>query len=362
MKKTCFAIMPFGKEFDDINEIVFKAARKCGLEYVRGDLCDRSGSILPQIKYEIGRAAVVVADITKNNPNVFYELGIAHQIAGVDRVVIITQEVDGKTAYDVHQFRQLVYAHSEKGRLRLLQDLPIRLQKAMEAGNHEEFWNVIRGRLPRTRILVRDLRRLIDNAGKKGLEGVTIRIAAGLTSLAISEHEPADNRLGKEYLDALLAERDTLREALLRGAKLRAVLNPPRRFTKEMLPARLRVRYQRLIGLLEGRIRRKPKVTAQDVQAMKRCQFALSPVPMPNVFILGETVAYEGMKRGGTGGFEMTHCETNPEALREMIKQFDDFFERSQSETLSAYPTAPDLAKQLQAYYDEAVALENQKK
>jgi len=42
---------------------------------------------------------------------------------------------------------------------------------------------------------------------------------------------------------------------------------------------------------------------------------------MPNVFIIGETVAYEGMKRGGTGGFEMTHCETSAEGLRELIQQ-----------------------------------------
>lgn len=209
--------MPFGKDFDDINEIVSSAAKKCGLEYVRGDLCDRSGSILPQIVHEIRRAAVVVADITKHNPNVFYELGIAHQIAGVDRVVIITQEVDGKTAYDVHQFRQLVYTHSEKGRAQLLQDLPTRLRKAMETSADQEFWNVIRGRLPRTRMIVRDLQRLIDQAGTKGMAGVTIRIVAGLGSLAISNNEPADAGLGDEYHKALLDERDVLRKALLRG-------------------------------------------------------------------------------------------------------------------------------------------------
>src|SRR5213594_962372 len=114
--KTCFSIMPFGDGFKNIDKIIRAAAKKCGLEYIRGDLSDKPGSVLPQILHEIERAAVVVADITGHNPNVFYELGIAHQIKGPERVVLITQTVDGKKAYDVHQFRQLVYAHNEPGR------------------------------------------------------------------------------------------------------------------------------------------------------------------------------------------------------------------------------------------------------
>jgi hypothetical protein len=315
------------------------------------------------VLHELRRAAVVVADLSGHNPNVFYELGIAHQIRGAERVVLLTQAVDGKAAYDVHQYRQFEYSHTRVGLARLREELPIRLQKAMTASADEEFWNVIRGRLPRTRIIVRDLRRLIEAGGKKGLDGVTIRAAAGLSSLAISNHEPLDVRLGKEYNLELVRERDTLREALLRGARLKVVLNPARRLTKEMLPERLRIRYRRLIGLLEGRsdIRRNPKMAAQDVEAMKQCQFALSHVPMPNVLIIGEDIAYEGMKRAGAAGFEMTHCETDPIALQEMIAQFDDLFAESYRETLRVYPAHRDLASQLQRYLDEADASEKSK-
>ena len=81
----------------------------------------------------------------------------------------------------------------------------------------------------------------------------------------------------------------------MKGARLKAVLNPPRRFLQAMLPERLRVRFARLIGLFEGRsdIRGKLKAAAEDVKATKQCEFALSPVPMPNVFIIGDQVAYE---------------------------------------------------------------------
>lgn len=123
-----------------------------------------------------------------------------------------------------------------------------------------------------------------------------------------------------------------------------------------MLPQRLRLRYQRLIGLLEGRsdIRRNPKAAADDVRAMKHCQFTLSPVPMPNVFILGQKVAYEGMKRGGTGGFEMTHCETNAENLRELIRQFDQLFEESRCDLARTHPPDGQLIAQLKRFYEEA--------
>src|SRR2546430_17675107 len=109
--KTCFSIMPFKDGFEEIDRIVGEVAAECGLEYVRGDRRHQPGSILPQILHDIQRAAVVVADITGNNPNVLYELGIAHQIKGPERVVIITQP-SVNSPYDIHEFRQLTYKHN----------------------------------------------------------------------------------------------------------------------------------------------------------------------------------------------------------------------------------------------------------
>ena len=226
----------------------------------------------------------------------------------------------------------------------------------MDAGSSEEFWDVIRGRLPRTRMLVREFKRIVADAGSKGLRGTTIRIAASLSSLAISDHEPPDPKLGGEYIEALLAERNALRTALLHGAKLKAILNPPRRFAQAMLPQRMQARYRRLIGLLKGRsdIRRNPRAAREDVQAMSRCEFALSPVPTPNLFIIGNKVAFEGMKRAGTAGFEMTHCETSSEGVRELVEQFDNNFEQSRQDMIQIHPPDGRLAEQLQKFCDDA--------
>jgi hypothetical protein len=356
--KTCFSIMPFADGFEDIDRIISEAALECGLEYVRGDRQQQPGSILPQILHNIRQASVVVADITGHNPNVFYELGIAHQIKGPERVVIITQSAE-LCPYDVHEFRQLTYRHNEAGRATLREKLPTYLRAAAETRADQEIWNVVRGRLPRTRLLVRDLRRLADTAGPAGLKNVTIRIVAGLGSLAISNNEPVDPTLEAEYHESLLAERDALRKALLLGAQLKAVINPPRRFTQAMLPERLRVRYERLIGLFEGRsdISNDAQGAADDLVAITQCEFTLSPVPMPNLFIIGENVAYEGMKRAGTGGFEMTHCETSADGLRELIRQFDRLFEDSRDEMVRAHPPDGRLAEQLRNFYEEAMSL-----
>ncbi len=354
--KTCFSIMPFKDGFEEIDTIIGQAAAECGLSYVRGDRLLKPGSILPQVLRDIRSAAVVVADITGHNPNVFYELGIAHQIKGPDRVVIITQDPQ-PSPYDVHEFRQLSYKHNEAGRAELRLRLPDFLRAAAQSDDHE-VWNVIRGRLPRTRLLIRDLRRLVETAGPRGLDGVTIRVAAGLSSLAISNHEPGDPGLDAEYFDHLIGERDALRDVLLAGARLKGVLNPPRRFAKAMLPERLRVRYRRLIGLLEGRsdIDNDARAADADLRAMRQCEFTLSPVPMPNAFIIGESVAYEGMKRGGTGGFEMTHCETSGDGVRELIRRFDELFEGSRRDMVRMHPPDGRLLEQLRAFFDEALA------
>jgi hypothetical protein len=359
MGKICFSIMPYDERFEDIDQIIAESAQDCGLEYNRGDRRLQPGSILPQIMHDIRQASVVVADITGHNPNVFYELGIAHQIKGPERVVILTQSTED-SPYDVHEFRQLCYQHNKAGRAALRKMLPSFLKAAAKTRADQEMWSVVRGRLPRTRLLVRDLQRLVDSVGPNGLKGVTIRIVAGLGSLAISNNEPAYHIFEADYYESLIAERDTLRKALLQGACMKAVINPPRRFAEAVLPERLRVRFERLISLLEGRsdIVDDPQAAVEDVAAIKQCEFVLSPVPLPNLLIIGEMVAYEGMKRGGTGGFDMTHCETSADGLRDLIQQFDRFFDGSRRDMVRTHPPDGRLLEQLRNFYREATGLE----
>ena len=343
--------MPFADGFEDIDRIISDAVDECGLVYVRGDRSRKPGSVVSQIVEQIRQATIVVADITNNNPNVFYELGIAHQLLGPERVVIIAQR-SAMAPYDVHEFRQLIYSHTEDGRQKLRSELPAFLKAALESCTDSELWNVIRGRLWRTVLVSQDLQQFVEHAGKGDLKGVVIRMVAGLGSLAISDDEPVDPELGNEYQNALIAERDLLREALVLGAEMKLVLNPPRRFAKGMLPERLSIRYRRLIGLLNGvsDIRNNEKAEKADLIAINQCQIALTPVSMPNLIIIGESVAYEGMKRGATRGFEMTHRETNTHRIRELIEQYDQLYDDSAKDMRSRKR----LADQLREFLKEA--------
>lgn len=87
---TCFVIMPFGKKdtsehthyIDVFNNVIKSAVIKTGKvadEFCyRVDLIDKPGSILKDIVCGLIKADIVIADLTKQNPNVLYELGIRH--------------------------------------------------------------------------------------------------------------------------------------------------------------------------------------------------------------------------------------------------------------------------------------------
>ena len=77
--------MPYGKrpvedleiDFDVIfDEYIFPAARFAGFEVTRSDREMASGVIMPHLFSSIYGADLVIADLTYQNPNVYYELGV----------------------------------------------------------------------------------------------------------------------------------------------------------------------------------------------------------------------------------------------------------------------------------------------
>ncbi|MGH9562207.1 MAG: hypothetical protein ACRD3S_12205, partial [Terracidiphilus sp.] len=192
----------------------------------------------------------------------------------------------------------------------------------------------------------------------------TIRIAASLGSLAISDYEPHGPKHDSEYDAALLAERNALRKCLCLGTRLKAVLNPPRRYAQGMMPDRMKARYARMIKLLQGQTD-SPDGTdeaRQDLQAIQQCEFTLSPVPMPNMFIIGDLVAYEGMKRAGIGGYEMTHVESDPTAVSELVRRFDEHYNDSQDDLLRTHPRVDRIMHLLITFEKEASMLERKRR
>jgi nucleoside 2-deoxyribosyltransferase len=58
------------------------------------------------------KARIVIADITDRNPNVFYELGIAHTLG--KPVILLTQKLTD-IPFDLNRFRHIVYQDNLDG-------------------------------------------------------------------------------------------------------------------------------------------------------------------------------------------------------------------------------------------------------
>lgn len=105
---TCFVMMPFTGPLGSYYEKVYKPAiEKTGLTPIRADNeIFGTGKIIDQIWTGINSAKVLVAELTSRNPNVFYELGLAHALQK-PVVLISASEVD--VPFDLHHIRVIYY-------------------------------------------------------------------------------------------------------------------------------------------------------------------------------------------------------------------------------------------------------------
>jgi hypothetical protein len=99
--------MPFTDPFNDYYKtILVPAIKAAGLEPVRADEIYGTHPIIQDILEGINESTALVADVTGKNPNVNYELGIAHTLSRP--VVIISQSVDD-IPFDYRHFRAIIY-------------------------------------------------------------------------------------------------------------------------------------------------------------------------------------------------------------------------------------------------------------
>jgi hypothetical protein len=73
-----FIVMPFSKEYDSVFSAIKRACVDSGVEAIRADEIMKPGPIINQIFDSISKADCVIAEIGSKNPNVYYEIAIAH--------------------------------------------------------------------------------------------------------------------------------------------------------------------------------------------------------------------------------------------------------------------------------------------
>ena len=105
--KVGFILMPFTAEWSErvYKHIIRDHVESLGLQCVRAD--NKHGPIIMEdIWISINHAAFIVADTTGKNPNVMYELGIAHSLG--KPTILITQDTEAIT-FDHKHLRHYQY-------------------------------------------------------------------------------------------------------------------------------------------------------------------------------------------------------------------------------------------------------------
>ncbi len=89
-EKLCFMLMPFKEPFTGIYEKLIKPAVEAeGFHVTKSNDIFSTSSVIEDIWENINKASLIIAEITGNNPNVMYELGICHTLG--KNVMMITQ-------------------------------------------------------------------------------------------------------------------------------------------------------------------------------------------------------------------------------------------------------------------------------
>jgi hypothetical protein len=105
---SCFVMMPFAEPHNNYYSLVYEPAiKKAGLKPIRADHeIFGSGKIMDQVWSGINTSKVLVAELTTKNPNVFYELGLAHALK---KPVVLVSSNEEDVPFDLHHIRVIYY-------------------------------------------------------------------------------------------------------------------------------------------------------------------------------------------------------------------------------------------------------------
>lgn len=108
-----FMLMPFDEEIKPVyDDHIKKTLETLNLSIVRADDFFSHHAIMDEIWSAIVFSKILIADCTGKNPNVFYEIGLAHAIE--KPVILITQNPDD-VPFDLRHRRYIQYNYTPPG-------------------------------------------------------------------------------------------------------------------------------------------------------------------------------------------------------------------------------------------------------
>jgi len=107
LDNTCFVVMPFSPLFTtEYEKIIRPAIEEMGIQCVRSDEIYSKPRVMDDIWKSLRCTRFIVAELSGKNPNVLYEVGLAHAIG--KPVIIITRNEDD-VPFDLKGLRYLFY-------------------------------------------------------------------------------------------------------------------------------------------------------------------------------------------------------------------------------------------------------------
>lgn len=110
----CFVIMPFSESMRSVYDhivSVFENLSDSRMKCVRADDSSKPEVLTEHIWNEINESLLILADLTGRNPNVYYEVGLAHALS--KPVILVTQ--DAQVPFDLQGIRRIHYSLQTQG-------------------------------------------------------------------------------------------------------------------------------------------------------------------------------------------------------------------------------------------------------
>jgi hypothetical protein len=128
-RKLISVMMPFSGGFTKVYETFKECAKSVRMECLRADDIWDDAVVINDVVKLICNSRIVIADCTDRNPNVFYEIGIAHALG--KEVILVTQN-QSDIPFDLSHIRYIKYLNNEEGHSELAKTLLARIEKLIE--------------------------------------------------------------------------------------------------------------------------------------------------------------------------------------------------------------------------------------
>lgn len=125
--------------FDIYSEVIKNVCSHFNIQAKLAYQTNGPGIILSDIIKDIHESKFIIADITPDNPNVFYEVGYAHAL---NKPTILISENTRILPFDISSFRTIFYENSIGGKAKLEEGIQKHISSILNIEN-EDSWNAL---------------------------------------------------------------------------------------------------------------------------------------------------------------------------------------------------------------------------